>query len=57
MLLPGFYPVILGPVFSPSDVFNDSAKDLILNDIYIAYPNRMHNSFEPLTWTDSTSSP
>lgn len=46
--LPGFYPVILGPMFSPSSGFNDSVKNLILNDNFVAYPVRMLNSSEPL---------
>ncbi|KAB5522048.1 hypothetical protein GE09DRAFT_1044110 [Coniochaeta sp. 2T2.1] len=39
--LPGFYPVILGPMFSPSSSFNASVQNLILNDNFIAYPTRM----------------
>lgn len=46
--LPGFYPVILGPMFSPSNSFNDSVKNLILNDNFVAYPTRMLDSSEPL---------
>jgi hypothetical protein len=46
--LPGYYPVILGPMFSPSGAFDDSVKNLILSDNFIAYPVRMLNSSEPL---------
>lgn len=46
--LPGFYPVILGPMFSPSAAFNESVKNLIINDNFIAYPVSMLNSSDPL---------
>ncbi|KAH8904952.1 hypothetical protein BR93DRAFT_882125 [Coniochaeta sp. PMI_546] len=46
--LPGFYPVILGPMLSPSNSFNDSVKNLILNDNFVAYPVKMLNSSDPL---------
>lgn len=46
--LPGFYPVILGPMLSSSDVLNESVHSLIVNDNFIAYPNGLLNSSEPL---------
>ncbi|KAJ9148835.1 hypothetical protein NKR19_g5843 [Coniochaeta hoffmannii] len=46
--LPGFYPVILGPMFAPNVAFNESVKNLILNDNFVAYPVRMLDSSGPL---------
>lgn len=50
-VLPNFYPVIIGPMSSPSTLFNASVNTLIINDNFIAYPVEIMNSSAPLDLT------